>query len=448
MKSSGLMIAAVVLAALSGILYWSGHHKPADTPVSAPSDEAPKILTLNAADISKIEIDKQGALNVAVAKDPAGKWEITGPKALSADQQSVSSLVSALSPLTSDRLVEDRAGDLQQYGLKSPSLEVKIATKDGKSHQLLVGDATPSGNAAFAMLVGDPRVFTIANYTKSSVDKSPDDLRDTRLFTLDFDKLSRVELLAKNNTVEFTHNKDLWQILKPQPMRTDSSQVDELVRQLRDAKMDLASASDEKKIASAFASAAPVATAKVTDASAVQSLSVRKDKDGYLAQSSAVSGIYKISNPLGEALAKGLDDFRNKKLFDFGFDDPDKVDVRDAGKSSLFTKGGQDWWLDGKKMDSAGVQALIDKLRELKSSTFPNSGFASPSIELTVTSDAGKRVEHVVISKTGDKYVAKRENEPALYQLEASSVTSVEKAAADVKAVEEPKPAQPPAAKK
>jgi hypothetical protein len=448
MKSSGLMIAALVLAALSGILYWSGHHKPADTPSPAASEEAPKILTLNAGDISKVEIDKQGALNVAVAKDPAGKWQITAPKALSADQSSVASLVSSLSPLTSDRLVDDKAGDLQQYGLKSPSLEVKVTTKDGKSHQLLVGDATPSGNAAFAMLERDPRVFTIANYTKSGVDKSPNDLRDTRLFTLDFDKLNRVELLAKNNSVEFTRNKDAWQILKPQPLRTDSPQVDELVRQLRDAKMDLASASDEKKIASSFASAAPVATAKVTDASSVQSLSVRKDKDGYLAQSSAVSGIYKISNPLGEELAKGLNDFRNKKLFDFGFDDPDKLDLRDAGQSYLFTKGGQDWWLNGKKMDSTGVQALIDKLRELNSPTFPNSGFATPSIELTVTSDAGKRVEHVLISKAGDKYIGKRENEPALYQLDSSSVSGIEKAAADVKVVDEPKPAQTPAPKK
>jgi hypothetical protein len=448
MKSSGLMIAALVLAALSGVLYWSGHHKPADTPSITPSEEAPKILTLNAGDISRVEIDKQGALNVAVAKDPAGKWQITAPKALSADQSSVSSLVSSLSPLTSDRLVEDKAGDLQQYGLKSPSLEVKVTTKDGKSHQLLVGDATPSGNAAFAMLEGDPRVFTIANYTKSGVDKSPNDLRDTRLFTLDFDKLNRVELLAKNSSVEFTRNKDAWQILKPKPLRTDSSQVDELVRQLRDAKMDLASVSDEKKIASSFASAPPLATAKVTDASSVQSLSVRKGKDGYFVQSSAVSGIYKISDLLGQELGKGLDDFRSKKLFDFGFDEPEKLDVRDAGQSWLLTKGGQDWWLDGKKVDSMGVQALIDKLRELNASTFPNAGFATPSIDLTVTSNTGKRVEHVLISKAGDKYIGKRENEPALYQLDSNSVSGIEKAAADVKIVDEPKPAQAPAPKK
>jgi hypothetical protein len=62
-------------------------------------------------------------------------------------------------------------------------------------------------------------------------------------------------------------------------------------------------------------------------------------------------------------------------------------------------------------------------------------------MELTVTSNEGKRAEKVLISKPGDNYIAKRENEPALYQLDSSSVTDLQKLAAEVK------PA-PPAGKK
>ena len=71
----------------------------------------------------------------------------------------------------------------------------------------------------------------------------------------------------------------------------------------------------------AFARATPVATAKVTDQSGTQELQVRKNKDTYYAKSSAVEGAYKVDSTLGQALDKGLDDFRNKKLFDFGFSD-------------------------------------------------------------------------------------------------------------------------------
>ena len=54
---------------------------------------------------------------------------------------------------------------------------------------------------------------------------------------------------------------------------------------------------------------------------------------------------------LGTGLDKSLDDFRNKKLFDFGFTDVNKLEMHDGAKSYFLTKGGQDWWIDGKKMD-------------------------------------------------------------------------------------------------
>jgi len=52
---------------------------------------------------------------------------------------------------------------------------------------------------------------------------------------------------------------------------------------------------------------------------------------------------------------------------------------------------------------------------------------------LTVTSNDGKRVEKVLISKEGSDYLAKRENEPALYMLDAKTVDDLSKAASDVK---------------
>jgi hypothetical protein len=445
MKSTGLLIAAALLAALTGTLYWSDHHKTADA-TAMPVDAAPKIFTLKDTDLSKIEIKKKGAEEVALAKNDAGKWQVTSPTQLNADQDAVSSMASTLSSLNSERVVEDKASDLKQYGLSEPAIEVDIASKDGKSQKLLIGDDTPAGNAVFATTAGDPRVFTIASYTKTSIDKSPSDLRDKRLLTADFDKISQVELDAKKQSIEFGRNKDAWQILKPRPLRADNFTVEDLVRRLKDAKMDLsATNADEKKAASAFSSGAPVATAKVTDAAGTQELQIRKSKDDYYAKSSAVAGFYKVANDLGQALDKNLDDFRNKKLFDFGFDEPNKVELHDGSKAYFLTKGGPDWWSNGKKMDDSSVQALIDKVRDLSASKFVDSGFTTPVIDLTVTSNDGKRTEKVLISKSGDTYIAKRENEPSLYQLDSKPVEELQKSAADVKLAPEPKPADKPA---
>jgi len=442
MKMTGLLVAAIVLAALSGVLYWSNHRKPAEDAVKVSADAPPKILTLTQADITKVEIKRKAGDEVELAKDGSGKWQIAGAKPLRADQNEVSSMLSTLSSLTSERLIEQKATSLADYGLAQPAVEVDVTEKDNKTQKLLIGDNTPSGNAVYVALAGDPRVFTLANYSKTSLEKSEKDLRDKRLLVFEQDKLSRVELNAKKVDIEFGRNKDQWQIVKPKPFRADDSKVEELIRKLGDAKMDLnLSAEDQKKAAAAFNSGTAVATAKVTDASDTEELQVRKNKDDYYAKSSAVEGVYKVTNDLGAALDKSVDDFRNKKLFDFGFTDPDKIEFHDGTKAYFLTKGGSDWFAgDGKKVDAISSETFVQKVRDLAASKFLDSGFSAAQIEVTATSNGGKNVEKILIAKDGDHYVAKRDGEPALYQLDPAVISGLQLAAQDLKPAAEPKP--------
>jgi ribosomal protein L12E/L44/L45/RPP1/RPP2 len=318
-------------------------------------------------------------------------------------------------------------------------LDVTVTKKDGKSQDFLVGDDTPTGGGAYAKLAGDPHVYTIASYVKTSIDKTPNDLRDKRLLTFDQDKLTRVDLQpAKGDTIEFgKNNQNDWQILKPKPLRADGSQVEELIRKLKDAKMD-ATISDEdaKKAAAAYGPGTKVATASVTDASGTETLEVRKDKDkNYYAKSSTVDGIYKVTADLGDGLDKKVDDFRNKKLFDFGWTDPNKIDI---GKAA-FEKSGDKWMSGAKQMDAPSVQSVVDKLRDLTAGKFLDSGAGTPVLDITVSSNNGKRVEKVSITKQGDTYFAKRENEPSIYQLDSKAVEDLQKATNEVKLFQPPK---------
>jgi Domain of unknown function (DUF4340) len=433
MKLRGLIVAAVVLAGLTGTLYWSNHHKPAET-TEASADVPPKILAVKEADISGFGLKKNGVEQVAGERNSSGQWNITSPTSLPADQSAVSSLLSTFSSLNSQRLVDEKAGNLASYGLDTPKLEFDLSEKDNKTQKLLLGDDTPTGNGIYAKLDGNPRVFIMPSFDRTSIDKTANDLRDKRLLTLDPDKISQVDLVAKKQEIEFGRNKDEWQIVQPKPLRADGSQVDELVRALTDAKMELNVLDDPKKIASAFASAAPVATAKLTAESGTQELQVRKNKDDYYARSSAVEGTYKVASTLGQALDKNLDDFRNKKLFDLGSDDPNKIEIRDGSKTYFLTRSGEDWWSGtAKKMDAGSVQDLVDKIRDLSASKFLDSGFTTSVIELTVTSNGGKHVEKVAISKAGDNCIAKRENDPTLYQIDSKTVEDLKKSAEDVK---------------
>jgi hypothetical protein len=426
MKPKGLLIAVVLLAVLGGLTWWSNKKQAAAS--KAPADASTKLLSIAADQFQEIKIKKLTGETIRL-RNAGGKWQIVEPKPLPADQDTVGSLVSSLSSLNADKVVEDKAADLKPYGLDNPTLDVSVVKKDGKTDELLIGDDTPTGSGSYAKLPGDGKVVTIATFTKSSIDKSPDDLRDKRLIAFDSDKLTRVELQAKGQTVEFGKNgQNEWQILKPRPLRADGGQVDTLIGKLKDAKMDLSATDAEAP--RKFAAAAKVATATVTDAGATQTLEVHRDKDkNVFAKGSSAEGVYKVASDLADALDKGVDDFRNKKLLDFGFSDPSKVEL----KTAIYTKVGDKWMSGAKTMDNGSVQTLIDKLRDLQALKFVDKGGGSEVFTAAVTSNTGKRVEKVTITKLANQYFAQRENEPSIYELDSKAVDDLTKAAADIK---------------
>jgi hypothetical protein len=430
MKPKGLLIAVALLAVLGGAIWYSNRQQAASA-AKTPATTETKILTIPEDQVQDIKIQHANGDVVELSK-ATGKWRLVQPKDLGADPDASSSLVSALTSVTADKTIEEKATDFAPYGLTHPALDVTVGRKDGKTNEILVGDDTPNNSGAYAKLPNDPHVYTVFSFVKTSLDKNLNDLRDKRLLTFDSDKLTRIELTAKGQSEEFGKNgQNEWEILKPRPLRADSAAVDGLVSKLKDAKMDATISPDDAKKASAgFASGTKVATAAVSDSSGTQTIEVRKDKDkNYFAKSSGVEGVYKVTADAGDALDKGLDDFRNKKVFDFGFSDPTKLEVNGA----VYTKSGDKWMSGAKTMDNTSVQNLIDKLRDLSATKFAEKGGGDQVFEATVTSNSGKRVEKVAISKQGDQYFAKRENEPSIYLLDAKAVDDLKAAASGVK---------------
>ncbi len=438
-----LAFAAIALAVVGGLVYWSDQDEKKKEGKPA-ADASPRLVEIPEDQIVQLEMKKRGGDTTTLKRGADGKWTLTAPQALPVDQDAAKTLAGSFNPLPSDKLIEDKAADFAQYGLTAAAIEVTVTKKDGKTAKVLFGDDTPTGSTVFARLDGDPRVFTVATTNRGNVDKTAKDLRDKRLLTFDSDKLSRMELTIKGQSLEFGKNgKGEWTIVKPKPLRADNFAVEDLAKKLKDAKMDLGQNDDEiKKAATTFASATVVAVAKMTDASGTQQIEVRKDKDkSYYAKSSVVDGVHKVEAALGEGLDKSLNDFRQKKLFDFGFNDPNKIELHEGAKTTAFAKTGDKWMANGKQMDSTGVQSVIDKLRDMPSIKFLDTAAGAPYLDVTVTSQDGKSVEKVAISKKENYYFAHRENEPAFYELDGKVVEELKQAAADVKESQPAKPA-------
>ena len=433
MDPKRLILAALVLAGLSGALWWSNKQEPGK--VASP-DDAPKILEIPQDQINKLEIRRMGAAPLVLEK--GALWVLKAPQELGGDQAVVGNLLSTLAVFSSDRLVDEKPADMKAYGLADPLITVIVGRKDGKTHTVHFGDDTPSGTSAYVRVEGDPKLYSVVTATKQMFDKTWRDLRDKRLLSFDTEKLTSVELGA------ITFGKNVggnWTILKPKPLRADPVAADQLVRALAEARLDVLNDTEEEATLPAkFATAKLVAVAKVTDNKGTQQIEVRKGNEAdYFARSSAVEGVFKTPASLGESLGKGLDDFRNKKLFEFGFTQPDRVEVKDGEKSFVFAKSGNDWKRDGKTIDPGSVQQVLDRLRELAAVKFADSAAGAMVAEFTV----GK--EKVTVTKQGEMYFARRADGPDVYVLDAKTVNEVRELAAGAK---EAAAAAAPAAKK
>lgn len=439
MKIRGLLVALGLLVVLGGGI-WYLNHKAKDSADKASA--TPVILTLKEADVTRIELTRlAGETTTVIEKDGSGTWKITTPEAYPTDRDAVVALLGALSNVASDKVVDEKAGDLSQYGLAPAALAVTVQLKDGKSKKLLLGEAAAIGSAFYAVAAGDAHVYTVASSAKEALDKTSADLRDRRLLTFNSDKLARVVFSAHKTETEFGKNAGGdWQIVKPKPYRADSFAVDDMVRRLKDVKLDASlSADDQKKAASTFASAAPVATVSVTDATGSQTLEIRKTKgkaagdDKYYAHSSAVAGFYPVEAETAKAFDKTLDDFRNKRIFDFGFNDPSRVDYHSAKAQATISKAGEKWFRAGKALDSNSMQTLLDKLRDLSATKFVEKAPGASEIDITVVASDGKKIEKVSLAKSGSDWVARRDGDASLYVIPAANVDEIDHAAADLK---------------
>jgi hypothetical protein len=448
MKFRGLLVAVVVLAALGGFLYWSQKHPTALQPKAAETPLMPTLVPASDNTITGVTLQKRGAAPIVLASNPSGQWTITSPTAAPANHSSVMRLLGNLTNLRAGAIIEDHATDPGRYGLADPSLTVEVTAKGRQAERLLLGDTTPTNNGVYAMVPGDPHIYTIPSYVSDALNQPLDNLRDKRLLPFNVGDVTGVELDRSGQAIVIDHQQDMWQIEKPSVYRASGSAVDSLLHDLVNAQFD--SSATPEQAASGFAKAAPFETIRLTAGTGAKArtdtLEVRKATTGgdFYGKASVFSGTWKLDPSVDSALTKGLDDLRDKHLFDFGFNEPLNISYQANGTDLSLVRSNADWFQNGKKMDFDSVDALVSALRGLAATKFVTSGFTKPDVEITVVSENGKLTEKIQIQKTKDGAIVKREDGPTLYALDADTVNPLFSAASGVKPAA---PAPPPAKK-
>ena len=194
-----LIILAGVLVVLVAALAISNLWPDADTEETETTTLADidPIFESSLDDVASIEIvnanDRYTLLPREVTTDGEVKrdWQVEGLEDYPFTARDLESLANLAANIRPNRIIEEGASNLAQYGLADPETTYTVLMKDGTSHVIKFGRQLPSGSFDYVMADDSGRVAAIASATANRVRQTKLDLLDkNQVLNLDLAELS------------------------------------------------------------------------------------------------------------------------------------------------------------------------------------------------------------------------------------------------------------------
>ena len=362
-----------------------------------------------------------------------GEWKITTPISAPADDTLMTQLETLVTGLEVTRVVEENPADLAPFGLSPPQGEITIKTSSG-STRVLFGSKAPVGNAVYAQISPSPRVILVDGELKETSNKSPLELRNNGIFTLNRDKIDGLEIQAGGHVVELAKHELDWDVKKPIATRGDLGEVSQLLTKLMSQKM--ASIVEHPATDSpAYRLGKPVAIVTVAAGDSRETLLIggNADASNVYARNLTRPMVFTIPTSLVDELKNGPARYRRKDVFDFQTIDATQLEIVRDGKTTVYEKssaqGADGKWhevspnarvLDPEKIDNA-----LSKLSYLRAVAFvpTPAGLTSGSgvTSVLVKYEEGRKSESVRLAKPGADAFAVRDEWPDAAKLDENA---------------------------
>ena len=435
MKSTLALL--VILIGVVAYIYFVDSKKPVND--TEAKDKA--FTGVTADDIEELQI-KSGEGETSRLQKTDGKWQLVEPVKVAADNTEASNIASSLAAIDIQRVVDENATNLKEYGLDPPRVDVAFRAKGKKDLQrILMGEKTPTGGDVYAQVQGSKRVFLVNSFLDGTFNKNTFALRDKKVLTFDRDKVDSLELVSSDKTLQFAKKGNEWAMVKPVAARADLGAVEGALERVSSVQMQGITADngdDPKK----YGLDKPSATINVGLGSSKATLTLGKTENGVVyAKDAARPMIFTVAPTLTTDLFKDASDYRRKDLFDSRSFTMDKVTLVRGGETVTLEKSkakdGKEVWKNGagKDVDAAKADDLLSKLGSLRADKFQptaDPSLKTPALTVTAQFDSNK-METVNFARSGGMVVASRTDEAGSATLDTMMFDDLMKAIDAVK---------------
>jgi len=409
------------------------------------ADDREELLTVDTATVDAIEITPAGGETTRLVKTGEA-WQIVEPITADADESQVTSVLSSLSSLRIERVLEEAPDSVEQFGLAPPQTTVAYRVAGGTDMtRLQLGKRTPTGADLYARVEGNPRVVLIAAYVETQLARNAFDLRDKTVLPFAAADVESITLNAGGAApIRLARTGTDWRLDAPVAASADSAGIDAIVNAAAQARMQSVVAENAPADLTIYGLAQPRATATfaVGESEATLALGADAEEGQVYARDVSRPLVFTVDQALFDRLTPAVDDLRDRDIFEMRSFTATGLDVTYAGQTFSFAKDAtpadtedrptaESWSMtapEPRDVDTATMTNLLNGLGGLRAESFSARPLASGDV-IEVTARFGDATapteEHVTLRISGDTAQAIRPSEPGAAVIPTASAETI-----------------------